>query len=225
MVATPIAANSRSLALKMASAAAAASASTGPMKWRALRPRAVDRAAQQLRRARVACPGDRAPARGEADQDAEQGRLRQARSIAGSGRARPASKRAGKLGDQRRCRRPDRQPGEDRQPGDQPELDQQHRVDRPPRRADQLQDGDALAARGGEGGGGARHAKPADRQRRQRHHQQQLAEPVDEAARPAAGVVAVGRAPAAVGKALLERLADRLGIGAAREGAGGRRSC
>ena len=94
------------------------------------------------------------------------------------------------------------------------QLDQQHRVDRPPRRADQLEDGDALAARGGEGGGGARHAEPADRQRRQRHHQQQLAEPVDEPPRAAAGVVAVGGAPAAVGKALLEGVADGLRVGA-----------
>ena len=80
---------------------------------------------------------------------------------------------------------------------------------------DQLQDGDGRAARGGEGGGGARHAEPADRQRRQGDQQQHLAQPVDEPARAGAGFVAVGGAPAAVGKLPLERLARRFGIGTA----------
>ena len=50
-----------------------------------------------------------------------------------------------------------------------------------------------------------------------RDQQQHLAQPVDEAARAAAGLVAVGRAPAAVGEALLEGLADRLRVGAGRQ--------
>ena len=82
-----------------------------------------------------------------------------------------------------------------------------------PARADQLQDGDGRAARGGEGGGRARHAEAADRQRRQGDQQQHLAQPVDEPARARTGLVAAGRAPAAFGKAPLECLAGGFGVG------------
>ena len=173
----------------------------------------ADVAAQQLCRPGVDRRGNRAPARRQGHQQAEQAGLGQGRPLR-RGIGRNGQRRTGNRAGQSRDHRADAQPDREGRGDDDQHLDDEHAGERAAACAKQLEDGDGRSAGGGEGLGRAGDSNPAGGQCRQGDQQQHLTHAFDETPCAAAGFAPIEGVPAAFGKALAESLGRDARIGA-----------